>query len=145
MSRLALSVSPHPAVLARHPTPRTALPQVTPGPPASPARYLPSNPLSRPYRDVPPVHPFPLKAGASDNTCPKSPSVPIYRRVPSADVTSPLEVRYSFPVAAVRGGRGRLPEWSKGAVCKTVGSAYAGSSPAPATPAETAPSPAETR
>ena len=29
---------------------------------------------------------------------------------------------------------GRLPEWPKGAVCKTVGSAYVGSNPTPATP-----------
>src|SRR5215468_5738074 len=28
---------------------------------------------------------------------------------------------------------GRLPEWPKGAVCKTVGSAYVGSNPTPAT------------
>jgi hypothetical protein len=30
-------------------------------------------------------------------------------------------------------GYGRLPEWPKGAVCKTVGSAYVGSNPTPAT------------
>jgi hypothetical protein len=29
--------------------------------------------------------------------------------------------------------RGGLPEWSKGAVCKTAGSAYVGSNPTPAT------------
>src|SRR5215468_6630159 len=36
---------------------------------------------------------------------------------------------------AVPGGTvyGRLPEWPKGAVCKTVGSAYVGSNPTPAT------------
>src|ERR1700721_3058672 len=28
---------------------------------------------------------------------------------------------------------GRLPEWPKGTVCKTVGSAYVGSNPTPAT------------
>jgi hypothetical protein len=28
---------------------------------------------------------------------------------------------------------GRLPEWPKGAVCKTVGLAYVGSNPTPAT------------
>ena len=28
---------------------------------------------------------------------------------------------------------GRLPEWPKGAVCKTVGTAYVGSNPTPAT------------
>src|SRR6185437_9983052 len=40
--------------------------------------------------------------------------------------------RRSTPVtrAAVPGG---LPEWPKGAVCKTVGSAYVGSNPTPAT------------
>src|SRR3954451_19674238 len=30
--------------------------------------------------------------------------------------------------------RGGLPEWPKGAVCKTVGIAYVGSNPSPATP-----------
>src|ERR1700678_2750815 len=33
---------------------------------------------------------------------------------------------------------GRLPEWPKGAVCKTVGSAYVGSNPTPATHYENA-------
>jgi hypothetical protein len=31
-----------------------------------------------------------------------------------------------------------LPEWPKGAVCKTVGSAYVGSNPTPATTSENA-------
>jgi hypothetical protein len=31
-----------------------------------------------------------------------------------------------------------LPEWSKGAVCKTAGSAYVGSNPTPATTCESA-------
>ena len=35
--------------------------------------------------------------------------------------------------AAMRRRLGRLPEWPKGAVCKTVGSAYVGSNPTPAT------------
>src|SRR5271167_1256538 len=30
-------------------------------------------------------------------------------------------------------GHGGLPEWSKGVVCKTAGSAYVGSNPTPAT------------
>jgi hypothetical protein len=34
---------------------------------------------------------------------------------------------------------GRLPEWPKGAVCKTVGSAYVGSNPTPATTCENGP------
>src|SRR3954454_18383821 len=34
--------------------------------------------------------------------------------------------------------RGGLPEWPKGAVCKTVGIAYAGSNPSPATSSRTA-------
>ena len=39
-----------------------------------------------------------------------------------------------FAVAAGRARRhGRLPEWPKGAVCKTVGIAYVGSNPTPAT------------
>src|SRR5580700_751052 len=33
----------------------------------------------------------------------------------------------------MQAARGRLPEWPKGAVCKTVGSAYVGSNPTPAT------------
>ncbi len=36
---------------------------------------------------------------------------------------------------------GRLPEWPKGAVCKTVGSAYVGSNPTPATTCENCPRP----
>src|SRR5205807_10468933 len=35
--------------------------------------------------------------------------------------------------AASAAAYGRLPEWPKGAVCKTVGSAYVGSNPTPAT------------
>src|SRR3954466_295312 len=35
--------------------------------------------------------------------------------------------------------RGGLPEWPKGAVCKTVGIAYVGSNPSPATPPRGAP------
>jgi hypothetical protein len=43
-----------------------------------------------------------------------------------------------FLSAAVRDAAalGRLPEWPKGAVCKTVGSAYDGSNPSPATTCE---------
>ena len=40
---------------------------------------------------------------------------------------------------------GRLPEWPKGAVCKTVGSAYVGSNPTPATTCEDAPLAANSR
>jgi hypothetical protein len=36
--------------------------------------------------------------------------------------------------AAHKAVPGRLPEWPKGAVCKTVGKAYVGSNPTPATP-----------
>src|SRR5215471_3760164 len=39
----------------------------------------------------------------------------------------------SFTVPSGVAARGRLPEWPKGAVCKTVGSAYVGSNPTPAT------------
>jgi hypothetical protein len=38
-----------------------------------------------------------------------------------------------------RTAHGRLPEWPKGAVCKTVGSAYVGSNPTPATTCENGP------
>src|SRR6201981_1176591 len=38
--------------------------------------------------------------------------------------------------AASAAAYGRLPEWPKGAVCKTVGSAYVGSNPTPATTCE---------
>ena len=40
---------------------------------------------------------------------------------------------------------GRLPEWPKGAVCKTAGSAYVGSNPTPATPTSTCGNPVEGR
>ena len=124
------------------PIPQTALSQVTYDASVSPAPFVRRSPWNlrpHPYHDLPPL---PCRDRPEH---PGSPTGAGFRRVPAADVTSPPEVRYSFPVAAVRGGHGRLPEWSKGAVCKTVGSAYAGSSPAPATPAETALSPAKTR
>src|SRR5208337_2289577 len=47
--------------------------------------------------------------------------------------------------AASAAAHGRLPEWPKGAVCKTVGSAYVGSNPTPATTCENGPLAAETR
>src|SRR4029077_14084280 len=47
--------------------------------------------------------------------------------------------------AASAAAYGRLPEWPKGAVCKTVGSAYVGSNPTPATTCVNGPLPAETR
>src|SRR5687767_6248344 len=53
-------------------------------------------------------------------------------------VTTTTEVRYSTSCRRESVRQGRLPEWPKGAVCKTVGSAYASSNLAPATPAETA-------
>ena len=47
--------------------------------------------------------------------------------------------------AASAAAYGRLPEWPKGAVCKTVGSAYVGSNPTPATTCVNGPLAAETR
>src|SRR6266702_6146983 len=47
--------------------------------------------------------------------------------------------------AASAAAYGRLPEWPKGAVCKTVGSAYVGSNPTPDTTSENGPLAAETR
>src|SRR6476659_5467176 len=46
--------------------------------------------------------------------------------------------------AASAAAYGRLPEWPKGAVCKTVGSAYVGSNPTPATTCGNGPLAAET-
>jgi hypothetical protein len=41
---------------------------------------------------------------------------------------------FGYPCdAASAAAYGRLPEWPKGTVCKTVGSAYVGSNPTPAT------------
>src|ERR1700722_13668038 len=55
-------------------------------------------------------------------------------RPPAVRVATARDVRYSSLCcrrsAAVHG---RLPEWPKGTVCKTVGSAYDGSNPSPAT------------
>src|SRR5690348_11673316 len=51
----------------------------------------------------------------------------------------------SFSEPRSRCGYGRLPEWPKGAVCKTVGSAYVGSNPTPATTCENAPLAANSR
>src|SRR5262249_42129042 len=45
----------------------------------------------------------------------------------------------SFTVPSDVAARGRLPEWPKGAVCKTVGLAYDGSNPSPATTSENGP------
>src|SRR5437762_2856364 len=53
---------------------------------------------------------------------------------------------FGYPCdAASAAAYGRLPEWPKGAVCKTVGSAYVGSNPTPATTCENGPHAAETR
>src|SRR5690242_1345336 len=47
---------------------------------------------------------------------------------------------FGYPCdAASAAAYGRLPEWPKGAVCKTVGSAYVGSNPTPATTSEQPP------
>jgi hypothetical protein len=53
---------------------------------------------------------------------------------------------FGYPCdAASAAAYGRLPEWPKGAVCKTVGSAYVGSNPTPATTCGNGPLAAETR
>jgi hypothetical protein len=44
-----------------------------------------------------------------------------------------FDLGLSFWMPLARAAYGRLPEWPKGAVCKTVGSAYDGSNPSPAT------------
>src|SRR3982751_2838576 len=61
-------------------------------------------------------------------TCPGGP------RTPSA-------VLYAAPVPP----HGGLPEWPKGADCKSVGSAYEGSNPSPATPRYDGPRPVSGR
>src|SRR5690349_12051218 len=45
----------------------------------------------------------------------------------------PARCSLSFTVPSDVAAQGRLPEWPKGAVCKTVGLAYDGSNPSPAT------------
>src|SRR5690242_20413321 len=45
----------------------------------------------------------------------------------------------SYPWSCASAHPGGLPEWPKGADCKSVGSAYEGSNPSPATPGVTAP------
>lgn len=53
---------------------------------------------------------------------------------------------FGYPCdAASAAAYGRLPEWPKGAVCKTVGSAYVGSNPTPATTCGNGPLAADTR
>ena len=53
---------------------------------------------------------------------------------------------FGYPCdAASAAAYGRLPEWPKGTVCKTVGSAYVGSNPTPATICRNGPLAAETR
>src|SRR5580693_8191172 len=58
-------------------------------------------------------------------------------------VRSRLGLSFSVPPALA--AHGRLPEWPKGAVCKTVGSAYVGSNPTPATTCENGPLAANSR
>ena len=54
----------------------------------------------------------------------------------------PCGLVLGYPCDAARAAaHGRLPEWPKGAVCKTVGSAYVGSNPTPATTSENGPRP----
>src|ERR1700757_5222580 len=50
-----------------------------------------------------------------------------------------------FSLLPHKAAPGRLPEWPKGAVCKTVGSAYVGSNPTPATTCKNAPLAANSR
>ena len=50
----------------------------------------------------------------------------------TADGARHRDVRYPS-LCCPRTAPGRLPEWPKGAVCKTVGLAYVGSNPTPAT------------
>src|ERR1700734_3808548 len=66
--------------------------------------------------------------------------VVVANRLAAVCVATARDVRYSSLCcrrsAAVHG---RLPEWPKGTVCKTVGSAYVGSNPTPATICEDGP------
>src|ERR1700746_1346342 len=55
------------------------------------------------------------------------------------DAEVPCQFRYPSQCPFFGTARGRLPEWPKGAVCKTVGSAYDGSNPSPATTCENGP------
>jgi hypothetical protein len=55
------------------------------------------------------------------------------------------DVGYISLCCPMRRRPGRLPEWPKGAVCKTVGSAYVGSNPTPATTCENGPLAADSR
>src|SRR3984885_8132140 len=52
-------------------------------------------------------------------------------------VTAMARLGLSLRCRPARAVYGRLPEWPKGAVCKTVGSAYVGSNPTPATTTNT--------
>jgi hypothetical protein len=63
--------------------------------------------------------------------------------VPRASRRAPVPL--SFTVPSGKAARGRLPEWPKGAVCKTVGLAYVGSNPTPATTCGNSPWPAHMR
>src|SRR5580698_10927117 len=56
----------------------------------------------------------------------------------TAHVATGRDVRYSsLCCRRCAAAHGRLPEWPKGAVCKTVGSAYVGSNPTSAITCET--------
>src|SRR5947207_11040432 len=57
---------------------------------------------------------------------------PQVSRLPVSRLPCGLVLGYPCDAASAA-AYGRLPEWPKGAVCKTVGSAYVGSNPTPAT------------
>jgi hypothetical protein len=84
----------------------------------------------------------PARRSASPSAACRSPQGPVAaealpgRGCPSRGHAS-CPLSFSLPSHAT--AHGRLPEWPKGAVCKTVGSAYASSNLAPATPAKIAP------
>src|ERR1700692_2373483 len=69
------------------------------------------------------------------------PSVRRYSgRCRAVGVATARDVRYSsLCCRRSTAVHGRLPEWPKGTVCKTVGSAYVGSNPTPATTCENGP------
>src|SRR5947207_10142389 len=60
---------------------------------------------------------------------------PQVSRLPVSRLPCGLVLGYPCDAASAA-AYGRLPEWPKGAVCKTVGSAYVGSNPTPATTSE---------
>src|SRR5437763_13480140 len=82
---------------------------------------------------MPPLQARRDRRGPSRRTRRRGPPLRTRRSALYPPLTAQPRLRLFFSVPPALAAHGRLPEWPKGAVCKTVGSAYVGSNPTPAT------------